>query len=404
MIKIGVIREGKVPHDFRVPFTPLQCREILDRYSDKVQLVVQHSSIRTFKDEEYIAQGVSIVDDLSDCDTIIGVKEVPVNQLIPNKQFIFFSHTAKEQVHNRKLLQTILKMNISLIDYEAIRNAEGKRLIGFGRYAGIVGTYNAFRTLGLKLGTFELKKAVETNDRRIIEEELKKVSLPLPFRLVVTGFGRVGHGAREILSHLSIQEVSPEAFLKSTDATPVFTQLNTENYYRRKSDGGFDKNEFYQYPQRYEACLNEYLKTTTVFIPCHFWNENAPILVTKEQLKNELLSLSVIADVSCDIAEPIESTLRPSTISEPIYGYNRISGLEDDFRKKGNIAVMAVDNLPCELPKDASRDFGREFIDNVLPHLLEEKSTIIENARITTFNGQLTKAFHYLEDFVHQNV
>lgn len=398
MMKIGIIREGKVPHDFRVPLTPEQCREISDQYPT-IKIVVQSSPIRTYSDEEYIAQGIEIVNDLKDCDTIIGVKEVPIDQLIPNKQFIFFSHTIKEQPYNRKLLQTILEQKISLIDYETIRDHSGKRLIGFGRYAGIVGTYNGFRTYGLKTQHYELVKAVATNSKKAIEEELKKVLLPKDFRLVLTGFGRVGHGAREMLALLSIKEVTPQEYLTQSFDEPVFTQLDVQDYYRKTGEK-FDKHHFYKHPYEYEAFLNSYLSSATMYISCHFWDERAPFLVTKAQLREELHSLQVIADISCDINEPIESTLRPSTIAEPIYGYNRQTENEDDFLKEGILAVMAVDNLPCELPMDASKDFGREFIDHVLPHLLEEKNDIIEKARITDFEGNLSENFSYLTEYI----
>lgn len=401
-MKLGIIREGKVPHDFRVPLTPNQCKEILDTYPNDIEISVQTSPIRTFKDEEYQALGINIVDDLSTCDVIIGVKEVPIDQLIPQKQFIFFSHTIKEQPYNRKLLQTIMAQKISLIDYEAIKGKDGKRLIGFGRYAGIVGTYNGFRTYGLKTKKYNLVKAVETNNRKIIEAELKKVQLPSDFRMVLTGYGRVGHGAREILELLPIREVSAEEYLTQTFNEPVFTQIDTHQYYRRIEDKGFELREFYHQPQLYEAYLNEYLASANMYVSCHFWDERAPFLVTKEQLKEELNQLQVIADISCDIKEPIESTLRASTIADPIFGYNKQTEQEDDFLKDDVLAVMAVDNLPCELPMDASRDFGREFIDKVLPHLLNDTEGIIKHSRITDFEGQLTEKFRYLTDYVHQ--
>lgn len=401
MIKIGIIKEGKVPPDFRVPLTPKQCREVNITYKNKAEIVVQRSDIRTFSDEEYEQQGVMLADDLADCDIIIGVKEVPIDKLIPNKTFLFFSHTIKEQPYNKKLLQAILAKNISLLDYEVIKNEKGKRLIGFGKYAGIVGTYNGFRTFGLKSKRYELVKAVDTNSRKVIEEELKNVSLPSDFRLVLTGYGRVGHGAREIIDLLPIKEVSKEDFLTKTFDEPVYVHLDTKDYYRRKSDKQFDKYEFYSSPSLYESALTDFLKTADMYIPCHFWNEHAPTLVSADDLATNLQRLSVVADISCDIKEPIASTIRPSTISDPIYGYNKQTHSEDDFLKEGVLAVMAVDNLPCELPKDASKDFGRELIDNVLPHLLtSEKNDIIEYARITTLDGHLTPKFKYLTNYI----
>jgi alanine dehydrogenase len=400
MLKIGILKEGKVPPDFRVALTPEQCSEIQKKYADKVEISVQSSSIRTFSDEDYIKQGIKVVSDVSDCDLLIGVKEVQLADLIANKTYLFFSHTIKEQPHNRKLLQTILAKKISLIDYEVIKDENKKRLIGFGKYAGIVGTYNGFRAYGLKTKKYELLKAVDTNSRKKIEQELSKVELPTNFKMVVTGFGRVGHGAREIIDLLPIKEVSKEDFLTKSFDEPVFVHLDTADYYSRKADNQFDKAEFYQKPQLYQSVLSNYLEDADMYVACHFWAEHSPFLVTKEDLKNKLHRLQVIADVSCDIGEPIESTIRSSSIANPIYGYNRETGQEDDFNKEGILAVMAVDNLPCELPKDASKDFGRELIDYVLPNLLKENNSIIENARITDSEGNLTTNFAFLSNYV----
>lgn len=401
MIKIGILREGKIPPDFRVPLTPEQCSEINEAYKGRVEVVVQESAIRTYTDEEYQAKGVQVVADLSGCDIIMGVKEVQIDDLIPNKTYIFFSHTVKEQPYNRQLLQTILERKISLIDYEVIKDTKGVRLIGFGKYAGIVGAYNGFRAYGLKTKRYELTKATVINDREKVELELEKVSLPADFRLVLTGFGRVGHGAREIVSLLPIREVTKEEFFTASFDEPIFVHLNTQDYYRRKADRGFETSEFYANPTGYESYLTDYLEIADMYITCHFWDERAPLLVTKNDLQNKLHRLSVIADISCDIKVPIESTIRPSTIENPIYGYNKQTHKEDDFLKEGVLTVMAVDNLPCELPKDASRDFGREFIDFVLPHLVEEDADgVIANSYVTNNKGELTPSFSYLTDYV----
>lgn len=403
MWKIGIAREGKVPPDFRVPLTPEQCKRILTMYPNDVEIVVQTSPIRTFTDEEYRQQGIEVVSDLSDCDVIMGVKEFPISDLIPEKTYFFFSHTIKLQPYNKGLLQTILERKITLIDYEVIKDTTGKRLIGFGKYAGIVGCYNGFRTYGLKTKTFELLKAVDTNDRRIVEAELKKVVLPKNFRMVVTGFGRVGNGAKEIIDLLPIRQVTPEEYLTQSFDEPIYVHMDTNEYYWRKSDQQFDKNEFYKDPSNYESNLYKYLATADMYVPCHFWSDRSPVLVTDEHLKSSLEHLLVIADISCDIKKPIVSTIRPSTIQDPIYGYNRETGEEDDFMKDGVIAVMAVDNLPCELPKDASADFGEEFIADVLPHLIgEDNDRIIANAKITE-NGNLTPGFKYLTEYVSKN-
>lgn len=399
-INIGVIREGKVPPDFRVPLTPKQCKNIELLYPH-VKVSVQKSPIRTFKDEEYASEGIELVDSLEHCDVIFGVKEVQIKDLIPNKTFFFFSHTIKKQPYNRELLRAILDKKIRLVDYEVIKDKNNKRLIGFGRYAGIVGCYNAFLTYGLKHNLYELKPAHLCENRLEVEEELKKVKLPADFRLLLTGFGRVGHGAKEIVDLLPIKEVTPEEYQSQTFDVPVYTHLDTEDYYGRITDGGFDKQEFYQNGELYTSTFGRFAPVTDMYIPCHFWSAKSPIILSKEVLQQENSRISVIGDISCDVDGPIAATIRSSKIGDAIFGYNRETGKEDDFKKEGVIAVMAVDNLPCELPKDASEDFGSELLKHVLPRLLgDDPSDIIGRASETNLDGELTPGFQYLENYV----
>lgn len=400
-MKIGIIREGKVPPDFRVPLTPKQCKAIQTLYP-QVEVYVQKSNIRVFKDEEYAALGLKLVDDLENCDIIFGVKEVPIDMLIPNKTFVFFSHTIKKQAHNQKLLRAILDKKIRLIDYEVIKDKSNKRLIGFGRYAGIVGCYNTFYTWGLKSGDYELKPAHLCKDRKEVEEELKKVVLPKDFRVVLTGFGRVGNGAREIMSLLPIKEVSPEEYLRETHNEPVFTHLDTEDYYVRKDGKEFSKQEFYAQPELYTSNFEQFAFNSDIYIPCHFWSSKSPYILTRETLLNEKNRLKVVGDISCDVNEPIACTIRPSKIGNPIYGYDPVQNTEVDFLSKGAIAVMAIDNLPCELPLDASEDFGNELIKHVIPKLLgDDPDAVIERASETNLDGKLMPNFKYLEDYAN---
>ena len=400
-MKIGIIREGKVPPDFRVALTPKQCRLIKETYTD-VQISVQKSPIRTYTDEQYENEGIELVDSLEHCDLIIGVKEVNLEDLIPNKSYMFFSHTFKKQSYNRVLLQEILKKKIRLIDYEVIKDKRNVRLIGFGRYAGIVGCYNGFRTFGLKHGLYDLKPANQCSDRKEVEEELKKVALPSNFRMVLTGFGRVGHGAREIMNLLPIKEVTPEDYLNHTYDESVFTHLEVENYFDKADGGEFIRREFYTKPELFKQGFQKYVPLTDMYIPCHYWNSNSPKILTKADLAAESNRISVIADISCDIADPIASTLRPSKVATPIYGYDPETGNEEsNYKRDGIIAVMAVDNLPCELPKDASEDFGNELIKHVLPAMIgDDTDRIIERASQTNLEGSLMPDFEYLLDYV----
>ena len=400
-IKLGILREGKVPPDKRVPLTPKQCKKVEVLYPH-VKVVVQPSPIRSYKDQEYLNEGIEVNEDLSSCDIIIGVKEVNIEDLIPNKKFMFFSHTYKKQSYNRDLLNAILKKKIQLIDYEVLKNKQNKRVIGFGRYAGIVGAYNGFLAYGKKHGVYSLKAANQCVDRKEVESELQRIELPSDLKIVLTGFGRVGHGAREILDLLPIKEVSPEEFLNQEFNSPVYTQLELEDYYTSINGSDFDKNEFYSNPEKYKSSFAIYLSKTDMYIPCHYWSNKADNIITKDDLKKDDLRLSVVADISCDIAGPIASTLRPSCISNPIYGYDPIAESEVDFMNKNSIAVMAVDNLPCELPLDASEDFGNELIKEVFDALfVEDSSEMIKRGSQTDLNGELMPDFKYLEDYIN---
>lgn len=398
-MKIGIIREGKIPPDKRVPLTPEQCTEILEKFPE-VELVVQPSPIRTFDDSEYSKNGMDLREDLSDCEVLIGVKEVPVDMLIPNKTYFFFSHTTKEQPYNRYLLQTILEKNIRLIDWENLTNEKGSRVIAFGRYAGIVGAYNGILTYGKKYDLFHLKPANVCFDMAEMKGEYAKVQLPA-IKIVLTGGGRVSHGAMEVLDGMGIKKVSVEDYLNVQFDEAVYCQLDTEDY-NIKTDGTFDKKEFYNDSKDYVSNFGRFAKISDVLIAGAFWDPDAPKLFTRDEAKQPDFKINVIADITMDIDGSIPTTLRPATIAEPCYDYNpQTEELEAPFSSLSNITEMAVDNLPCELPRDASRDFGREFIDNVLPNLLgKDPHNMIENASITTLKGTLTEHFDYLSDYV----
>jgi len=399
-MKLGVIREGKIPPDKRVPLTPLQCVEVKKKFP-QVEVVVQSSKVRKITDSEYIKEGIEIVDDVSDCDILIGVKEVNKQDLIPNKKYIFFSHTFKKQPYNRDLLQTILDKKIQLIDYEVLTNQKGHRLIGFGKYAGIVGCYNGFLTYGKKHNLYSLKPANQCEDRVEFEKELKNIKLPQNFKVVLTGFGRVGHGAREIVELIGLREVSPLDFLSQTFNEPVYIQLKVGDYFERLDGKPFDKSAFYESGKGHKSVFKKYLEVADMYISCHYWDSSSPFIFTREDLKDKSIKTSVVADISCDIDGPVASTIRPSTIADPIYGYNPQTEAEDDFMKDDVIAVMAVDNLPCELPKDASKDFGKELIDKIFPSLFGEDSEgIIDRASETNLEGQLTTHFSYLDKYL----
>lgn len=397
-MKFGILKERKNPPDRRVVFSPQALKRLKENYPE-VQVVVEPSDIRVFKDAEYAALGFEISSDLSDCDVLFGVKEVPVYALIPNKKYFFFSHTIKKQLHNRTLLQAVLENNIQLFDHETIVNTSETRLIGFGRYAGIVGAYNAIRTFGIKFELFQLPKAETLTNIAALIERLKRVVLP-PIKIVVTGTGKAGQGVAEVLDAIKIKKVSTADFLSKKYASAVYTQIEVDDYYQTLDGASFVKTDFYKNPQVFVSDFEKFSEVAEIFIAAHFYGNNAPPILTNEMLKSHKCNLKVVADVSCDVQGPIACTLRASTIAEPIYGYLPSEDKEVDYFHPAAIAVMAIDNLPCELPKDASEGFGDMFLKHVVPAFFNnDKDGILERAQITD-NGKLTSRFSYLEDYV----
>jgi len=398
-LTIGLIREGKTPPDKRVAFTPAQAEEIIQRFAG-VNVVVEQSDIRAFTDDEYKARGVRVTTDLSECDVLMGIKEVPIAQLIRNKTYFFFSHTLKKQPYNRNLLQEILRKNITLIDYEALRDRHGNRLVAFGRYAGIVGAYNALWTYGQRYKGFALRRAHECFDVNDLKRELRKVELP-PLKIVLTGSGRVGRGAMETLDTANIRKVSPEEFLHQTFDEPVYVQLSSADYHRRKEGGAFNRDEFHRYPDRYVSTFGSFMTVCDMLIAGAFWNPSAPVLFTREDMQRPDFRIKVVADITCDINGSIPSTKRASTITDPLYDYDPAADkVKAPLSGEKLVTVMAIDNLPCELPRSASEEFGRDLIDRILPVMLgPDHEGVIDRATITR-DGSLTKHFAYLEDYV----
>ena len=396
-LHIGLIREGKTPPDYRVALTPKQCRHILDHFPE-IQITVQTSPHRRFKDDEYTSLNIPVQESMSECDILIGVKEVPINQLIANKTYFFFSHTIKKQPYNAKLLRAILEKKITLIDYEVIKDLNGKRLIGFGRYAGIVGVFEGIRALGMKKNWFALPSPMSFHDRAEMEMTGSKIHFPKPIKAVVTGWGRVGHGAEEMMRFFNFEKVTLKDYLEKSFDHSVYVHLDSEDYYIHKENGTFDKKDFYQNPSLYTSVLGDIIQKADIYFACHLWKSSNPILLKASDLNHPNNRCRVIADISCDINGPIASTIRATSIEDPFYGYDATLQTECDWKEEHAIMVMAIDNLPCELPRDASEDFGNEFIKHVLPELMKDKSEILANATETK-DGQLTAPFLYLEDY-----
>lgn len=401
MIKIGLIKEGKNPPDKRVAFTPLQAEEIQQRYP-QVKIICQQSEFRCFKDSEYATLGIEVKQDVSDCDILMGIKEVPIDLLVSNKTYLFFSHTIKKQPYNRKLLQSILKMNIRLIDYEGLKDTQGNRLVAFGRFAGIVGAYNGLWTYGKRYQLYSLRRAYECFDINDLKLEIRNIVLP-PIKIVLTGAGRVAKGAMETLDTAGIRKVNPADFISRDFNEPVYVQLSSADYHERIEGGHFNREEFHTYPERYKSLFSSFSKVADILLAGAYWNPRAPVLFTKEEMKSPHFKIKVIADITCDINGSVPSTKRASTIPDPLYDYDpQTDSVMPGLSNESNITTMAVDNLPCELPRSASEEFGRDLIDRILkPLLVNDKEGIIKRGTVAD-KGQLTKEFNYLEDYVKQ--
>ncbi|WP_177764743.1 NAD(P)-dependent oxidoreductase [Flavobacterium sp. I3-2] len=397
-MKFGIIKEGKIPADKRVVFSPSALNKFKTAFSE-AELLVESSDIRVFSDESYKEAGFDVVSDVSECDVLFGVKEVPIDQLIPNKTYFFFSHTIKKQPYNKKLLQACIEKNITLIDHETLVDDKNIRLIGFGRYAGIVGAYNTFRAFGIKYELFNLVKAEKLASKKELVERLRKPVMP-PIKIVLTGTGKVGMGAKELLDDAGFKMVKINEFLNNDFDEPVYVQLDVQDYYRRIDGKPSSKDDFIQNPNAYESDFEKFAKVAEIVIAGHFYKDGSPKIITKEMLNSPYNEIKVIGDVSCDILGPIDSTLRSSTIEDPFYGYYPRENKEVPLDHPAAITIMAVDNLPCELPKDASEGFGEMFLENVIPAFFNgDKDQILKRGTICE-NGKLTERFSYLEDYI----
>ena len=395
----GIIKERKNPPDKRVVFSPIELLKIKDNFPN-LNMLIEKSDIRVFSDEEYKNAGFSLVDSLENCDIIFGVKEIPIDALIPNKSYFFFSHTIKKQPYNKKLLQSILEKNITLYDHETIVDTSNRRLIGFGRYAGIVGTYNGIRGFGIKYELFKIPKASELKDKEDLVKSIKRFPLP-PIKIVLTGDGKVGMGGKEMLDAAKIKQVNVRDFLSKNYTQPVYTQLDVLDYNKRIDGKIIDNQDFYKNPEQYNSDFEKFTKIADMYIAGHFYDNKAPKILTREMLNAPENKIQVVADISCDVDGPIACTLRASTIVDPFFGYLPATNEEVSYKHPASIMVMSIDNLPCELPKDASIGFGEMFSQYVIPAFFnEDKDGILERAKITE-NGKLTPRFSYLKDYVN---
>ncbi|AWV99502.1 NAD(P)-dependent oxidoreductase [Arcticibacterium luteifluviistationis] len=397
-MKIGIIREEKNPTDSRVTLSPAHCKQLIEMGLD---VVVQPSKVRCFSDDDYLKAGIPMQEDLSDRTVLIGVKEVPIEALIPNKTYFFFSHTFKAQPYNQKLLKAIVDKNITLMDYEVLTNDSGARVIAFGKFAGMVGAHNALWTYGKRTGAFELPRMTNLFDYKAAKEVYKKTAFP-NIKVVLTGTGRVAKGAAQVLNDMRFTKVRPIDYVKKAHDKPVYTQLNSFYYAKRKDGEVFDEvQDFYKNPTDYDSDFEHFLPMSDIMINGIYWDNDAPAFFTIEQMASPDFNIKVIADVTCDIAptSSIPSTLRPTTIADPVFGFDPVSKLEVASFQENAIDMMTIDNLPNELPRDASEAFGDMFIAYVIPELLKGESDMLTKATIAT-QKNLGPHFEYLRDYL----
>ncbi len=396
MLKIGLIREGKVPADNRVALIPRQCKWIQKNMLG-VQVVVQSSDIRCYSDREYQAAGVEVRNDISDCDVLFGIKEVPVDQLIPGKKYLFFSHTKKKQLRNQQLLQAIIAKKITLIDYECLEHEDGQRIIGFGFFAGVVGAHNGMMAYGKRTGQYDLAKVHMHKSFRKLIHTYFDLKLPV-IKVAVTGSGRVASGILEIMNLLGIIEVEPDEYLQRDFSYPVYVHLKGANLYRHKEHGKYNREDFHLYPRQYDCTFRPYASHSDILMNGIYWETGIPRLFEWEDIADPQFSIQTIADITDDHNGSVPCNIGDGTIDDPVYGVNKQTRQKTAPYLPGSIDIMAVGNLPNELPRDASRYFGQQLIKFIMQDLVSGGSAIITRATMVD-KGELTAPYTYLEDY-----
>ena len=396
MLVLGLIREGKIPADNRVALTPAQCKFLTSHFPD-IQIKVQSSPNRCFSNKEYQQAGMEITEDLSGCDVLLGIKEVPLSQLIPNKTYLFFSHTKKKQPYNQGLMHAMMDKGITLIDYECLEHKDGQRIIGFGFFAGIVGAHNGIMTYGNRTGAYQIGRVGDVKDYRELIHTYFGLKLP-PIKIAVTGSGRVAHGIVEIMNLMDVQEVESDEYLEREFDYPVYAPFKGNDLYRHKTKGTYSRTEFHEHPVQFECLFTPYLSQTDILMNGIYWEPRIPRLFEMEDLKRQDFRIQAIADITDDKNGSIPCNLGDATIEDPIYGIHKMTGEKIAPYQKEGVDLMAVGNLPNELPRDASRFFGEQLIKHVLNDIRNGGSPTIDNATILK-QGQLTSAFQYLEDY-----
>jgi alanine dehydrogenase len=424
---IGIRHEDKSRWETRVPLVPDDVRRLIREYG--LQFQVQTSPTRAFNEDEYRDAGAAIVEDLRESEIILGVKEIPADCIELDKTYVFFSHVIKRQPRNMPMLRSIAERGCTLIDYECIADEQGRRLVFFGRYAGLAGMIDTFWALGRRLDRegidnpfASILKAHEYNTlddaKRAIArvgEQIRQDGLPSaiqPFICGFAGYGHVSQGAQEIFDLLPVREIAPDDVPGAApSARECYKVVYREEHLVERVDGGkFELQDYYKHPERYRTRFFPQVHHLTVLANCIYWDARYPRLVTREQLRElfgnaEQPRLRVLGDITCDIEGSIECNVRPTEPDDPVYVYEPKSGQTVNGVAGDGPVVLAVDHRPCELPIDSSTHFGHS-LSPMIPSLasaklngtLDESGLRPELKRATiVYKGKLTEPFRYLE-------
>jgi alanine dehydrogenase len=362
-----------------------------------VTVRVQSSPNRCFSDREYEAAGVEVVEDMEGCDVILGIKEIPIDRIEPGKKHLFFSHTRKQQPYNRDMFRAIVEREATLIDYECLEHEDGARIIGFGFFAGIVGAHNGIMAYGTRTGTFHLERVYRQRSFRELIHTYFGLKLP-NVKIAVTGSGRVAHGVLEIMNLMGVREVETGEFREREFEYPVYVQLKGQDLYARKDDGSYSRSDFHANPTEYRCLFEEYLSSTDILMNGVYWDRSIPRLFSREALQEEGFRIQTISDITDDEGGSVPVNLGDQTIEDPVYGVDRRTFAKTPPYMKGSVDVLAVSNLPNELPRDASRYFGEQLIKFVLPGLVSGGEPAVERATMVD-KGVLTPRFSYLASY-----
>ncbi|MEF8848751.1 MAG: bifunctional lysine ketoglutarate reductase /saccharopine dehydrogenase family protein [Candidatus Thermoplasmatota archaeon] len=431
--KLGIRREDKNKWEKRTPLIPKHVKSLKEKYN--INTIIQPSKIRIYSNEEYKRSGAKIKEDLSECKIVLAVKEIPLSFFKEKQTYAFFSHTIKGQKHNIPMLKKMMEKKCNLIDYEKISDKSNRRLVFFGRFAGLAGMVDTLwaygkrlKKWGIKTEFSNIKKTTEYTDlnhikKHLIEiaEKIKRNGINKKFAPMIIGFagyGNVSRGAQEIIDILPTKEIHPEkiktAYIEPSDRCIYKVIFKEENLVQPKDKNKeFKLQEYYDHPDRYTSVFEKYLPQLDILMNCIYWDERYPRLITQKYIKNNYISdqefnPKIIGDISADIQGAIEITKKTTTPDQPVFIYNPKEEVIKENLKEDGIAVMAVDNLPCELPIDSSyafseklwpfipkmmkADFSKDFEKIDLPHEIK-KAVILHK-------GNLTKRYQYMNNFL----